>query len=90
MIVNNLRAMERMRELYESNTALTLPHLLELHHATSHRVHYMTARSDLAQLEELGLLHSRRVKKVKRYYPSETLLKSAAGSARSKRARHNG
>jgi Fic family protein len=59
-------------------------------HATSHRVHYMTARSDLAQLEELGLLHSRRVKKVKRYYPSETLLKSAAGSARSKRARHNG
>jgi Fic family protein len=51
-------------------------------HATSHRVHYMTARSDLADLEARDLMQSRRVKKVKRYYPSETLLKSTEPSRR--------
>jgi Fic family protein len=47
-------------------------------HATSYRVHYLTARSDLADLEQRGLLRSRRVQKVKRYYPSDALLKAAA------------
>jgi Fic family protein len=49
-------------------------------HATSHRVHYMTARSDLAELERLGLMGSTRVRKVKRYYPSPRLLKAAGVS----------
>ena len=47
-------------------------------HATSHAVHYMTARSDLANLEARGLLESRRVQKKKRYYLSQTLRQSAA------------
>lgn len=51
-------------------------------HARSHRVHYLTARSDLADLEARGLLQSRRVKKVKRYYPSEQLQKSATPQPR--------
>lgn len=50
-------------------------------HATSHRVHYLTARSDLAQLEQRGLLVSKRVRTVKRYYPSPGLLESAASRA---------
>jgi Fic family protein len=51
-------------------------------HATSHGVHYMTARSDLAGLEQRGLLESRRVKKTKRYYPAKKLLRSARGGDR--------
>jgi Fic family protein len=47
-------------------------------HATSYRVHYLTARSDLADLEQRGLLKSRRVQKIKRYYPSDALMKTAA------------
>jgi Fic family protein len=47
-------------------------------HARSHRVHYMTSRTDLADLEQRGLLASRRVQKVKRYYPTPALLESAA------------
>lgn len=47
-------------------------------HARSHRIHYMTARSDLTDLEERGFLVSRRVQKVKRYYPAPSLLQSAA------------
>ena len=35
-------------------------------HATSHRVHYMTVRTDFPGLEKLGLLESRRIRKVKR------------------------
>jgi Fic family protein len=45
-------------------------------HSRSHRVHYMTSRSDLSDLEQLGLLVSRRVQKVKRCYPSPGLLES--------------
>lgn len=48
-------------------------------HARSHRVHYLTARSDLADLEARGLMSSRRVHKVKRYYPTPGLLESAKG-----------
>lgn len=48
-------------------------------HARSHRVHYMTARSDLADLEARGFMVSRRVRKVKRYYPTAGLLESAKG-----------
>jgi Fic family protein len=51
-------------------------------HATSHGVHYMTARSDLAGLEQQGLVESRRVKKTKRYYPAKKLLRSARGRGR--------
>jgi Fic family protein len=47
-------------------------------HSRSHRVHYMTARSDLADLEQRGFLVSKRVQKVKRYYPTPSLLESAA------------
>lgn len=47
-------------------------------HSRSHRVHYMTARSDLADLEQRGFLVSQRVQKVKRYYPTPSLLESAA------------
>ncbi len=46
-------------------------------HAGAHRVHYMTARSDLAELEQRGLVVSRRVRKVKRYYPVPDLLQRA-------------
>jgi Fic family protein len=46
-------------------------------HASSHRIHYMTARSDLADLERRGLMQSRRVHKIKRYYPAPELLASA-------------
>jgi Fic family protein len=49
-------------------------------HATSHGVHYMTARNDLAELETLGLMLSKRVRKVKRYYPAQALLTSAAAN----------
>lgn len=45
-------------------------------YATSYAVHYLTARTDLADLERRDLLHSRRVNKLKRYYPSSTLLNS--------------
>jgi hypothetical protein len=38
-------------------------------------VHYLTARNDLADLERRDLLHSRRVNKLKRYYPSNKLIK---------------
>lgn len=50
-------------------------------HAASHAVHYMTARADLADLEDRGLLQSRRQKTIKRYYPSPKLLSSAAPNA---------
>lgn len=46
--------------------------------AASHRVHYHTARADLADLEQRGLLQSRRVNKIKRYYPSPSLLDTTA------------
>lgn len=39
-------------------------------HALSHRVHYQTARTDLAKLTELGLLQDKRVEKGKRFSPS--------------------
>lgn len=47
-------------------------------HATSHGVHYMTARADLADLESRGMLRSQRANKVKRYYPSASLLSDTA------------
>jgi Fic family protein len=50
-------------------------------HATSHRVHYMTARSDLAELAQRGLLVDRRVGKMKRYYPAAELLASGGTRA---------
>jgi Fic family protein len=56
-------------------------------HAVSHGVHYMTARSDLADLEQRGLLQSRRLQKIKRYYASPSLLKSATPRVRHGRAR---
>jgi Fic family protein len=46
-------------------------------HARSHRVHYMTSRSDLSDLERRGFLTSRRVQTIKRYYPTASLLGSA-------------
>lgn len=45
-------------------------------YATSYAVHYLTARTDLADLERRDLLHSRRVNKLKRYYPSNKLMNS--------------
>lgn len=53
-------------------------------HAKSHGVHYMTARSDLADLEQRGLLTSTPTKP-KRYFPSESLMaqKSRAKSLKS-------
>ncbi len=42
-------------------------------HATTHRVHYLTARSDLAKLVELGYLRADRVGKSKRFYPTDRL-----------------
>lgn len=45
-------------------------------HATSRAVHYMTARSDLADLQRRGLLRSRTISKKKRYYPSDDLMRS--------------
>jgi Fic family protein len=47
-------------------------------HSRSHRIHYMTSRNDLADLEQRGFLVSRRVQKVKRYYPTPSLIESAA------------
>jgi Fic family protein len=61
--------------------------------ATSHAVHYMTARSDLADLERRGLLVHRKIGKTKRYYPSQKLLaptstsKPRAGRSAPKRSR---
>ncbi len=46
-------------------------------HARSHGVHYMTARSDLADLEHRGLLTSTPTKP-KRYFPSDGLLAQQA------------
>jgi Fic family protein len=43
-------------------------------HATSYGVHYMTARNDLKDLEQRGLLFSRRFNKTKRYFPSKSLM----------------
>jgi Fic family protein len=58
-------------------------------HAASHGVHYLTARTDLARLEKLGLLQSRRQKTTKRYYPSPKLLKSVSPGTRRARARRD-
>jgi Fic family protein len=50
-------------------------------HARSHSVHYMTARSDLADLEQRGLLTSTPTKP-KRYFPSQGLLAQQARGGR--------
>lgn len=42
-------------------------------HATANRVHYLTARSDLKKLVELGYLNEERAGKGKRFAPSERL-----------------
>jgi Fic family protein len=52
-------------------------------HARSHRVHYLTARQDLMQLEAEGLLVSRRVARTKRYYPTPALV-AATSTQRTK------
>lgn len=39
-------------------------------HGLSHRVHYQTARTDMARLVDLGLMQGKRVEKGKRFYPS--------------------
>lgn len=44
-------------------------------HATSHGVHYMTARADLADLVAKRLLTSRRVRTAKLYFASPSLLR---------------
>jgi Fic family protein len=54
-------------------------------HASSHAVHYITASTDLADLEKRGFIESRTERltgKTKRYYPSKSLLKSAGRSRR--------
>ncbi len=69
----------RQRSLLEH--AITHPRLgssIESH-ATSHSVHYMTAREDLLELEKRGMLVSQRVQRTKRFYPAESLLRAAAG-----------
>jgi Fic family protein len=50
-------------------------------HANSHGVHYITATTDLADLEKRGFVESRTARhtgRTKRFYPSKRLLKSAA------------
>jgi hypothetical protein len=42
-------------------------------HATANRVHYLTARSDLKKLVDLGYLKEERAGKGKRFAPSERL-----------------
>lgn len=42
-------------------------------HATSHQVHYQTARNDLIDLLRRGLLGERRVGKGKRYFPTRAI-----------------
>jgi Fic family protein len=44
-------------------------------HATSHRVHYQTARADLIDLVERGFLEEKRVGKGKRFFASPSFLK---------------
>lgn len=46
-------------------------------HQHSHRVHYMTAREDLAKLEQRQLLTSRKFGTTKFYYPSPSLLQQS-------------
>lgn len=55
-------------------------------HATSHGVHYMTSRSDLADLSRRGLMVDRRLHKVKQYFPAPTLMCQTSPKGR----RHKG
>jgi Fic family protein len=53
-------------------------------HGASHGVHYITASSDLADLERRGLVESRTERatgKLKRYYPTKELLRSSTGTS---------
>lgn len=43
-------------------------------HASSHGVHYLTARKDLNDLEQRKLMRSRKVGKLKRYYAAQSLV----------------
>lgn len=54
-------------------------------HATSHRVHYHTARADLKALVEQGFLERKRAGKSHRYHPGERLKPAIEGRARAPR-----
>lgn len=52
-------------------------------HAAAHRVHYLTARTDLSKLVDLGYLRAERVGRAKRFYPTKTLAKVEKRAQRS-------
>ena len=63
----------RQRTLLESAIRHPLRSYTITGHATAHGVHYLTARTDLANLEQRGLLTLRKVKKENRYRLAEKL-----------------